>query len=194
MDTLIIHDLKFGLSERWCHLVLYHLDPGFIAHHLVAILDRTDATDIQSHRRVKLERITAGGGFRRAKYHPDLHADLVDEDHQGVRVLDIGSHLAQGLGHQPGLQPHVMISHVPFDLGSGGQGGDRVDYHYIHRAGTHHHVADLQRLFAGIWLAHQQVVYIDSQLFGIDGIKRVLCIDEGAGAADLLGFGDDLQG
>src|SRR5690606_39700395 len=38
VNTLAIHDLEFGLAERWRHLVFYHLDAGFRAGDLLAVL------------------------------------------------------------------------------------------------------------------------------------------------------------
>src|SRR6185437_8040212 len=78
--TLAVENFELGLPEWWGHLVLDHLDAGFRADHLVALLDCADTADIQSNGRVELQRVAAGGGFRVAEHHADLHADLVDED------------------------------------------------------------------------------------------------------------------
>src|SRR5690606_17443067 len=60
-DALPIHDVEFDLLEGRSQLVLHHLDAGLVAHHLVAILDRADATNIQTDRSIELQRITARG-------------------------------------------------------------------------------------------------------------------------------------
>ncbi|MNM70341.1 hypothetical protein D3C81_819680 [compost metagenome] len=86
------------------------------------------------------------------------------------------------------------IPHLAFNFRLRRQGGHRVDDDDVDRVGAHQHVADLQRLFTGIRLGDQQVVDVDAQLGGIDGIQRVLRIDEGTGLAFLLGFRDHLQG
>ena len=52
---------------------------------------------------------------------------------------------------------------------------------------------DLQRLFAGVGLGHQQVVKIDAELVGVGRVQRVLGVDEGGGAAGLLHLGHDVQ-
>src|SRR5204862_3892485 len=80
-----VHDVELDLLERRRELVLDHLDAGLVADHLVAILDRADAADVEAYRGVEFERMAAGRGLRRAVHHPDLHADLVDEDHHGLR-------------------------------------------------------------------------------------------------------------
>src|SRR5207237_7382019 len=52
----------------------------------------------------------------------------------------------------------------------------------------------LERLLAGIGLGNLQVVDIDAKLAGICRVERVLGIDEGAGAAAALRFGNHMQG
>src|ERR1700730_11272330 len=79
-DALAVHDVEFDLLERRRQLVLYHLDAGGVADHLVALLDRADAADVEADRSIEFQRIAASGGFRRAIHHADLHPDLVDED------------------------------------------------------------------------------------------------------------------
>ena len=83
-----------GQLEGRGHLVLHHLDLGLVADHLVALLDRAGAADVQAHRGVELEGVTAGGGLRAAEHDADLHADLVDEDDDAVGALDVGGELA----------------------------------------------------------------------------------------------------
>ena len=176
------------------HLVLHHLDPGLAADHLVAFLHRAGAADIQSYGGVELQRVTAGGGFRVAEHHADLHADLVDEDHQAVGVLDVTGDLAQGLGHQTGLNAHVVIAHLALDLGLGHQCRHRVDNDHVHRVGAHQHVGDFQRLLPGVGLGDQQVIDVDAQLGGVLRVQRVLGVDEGTGRALLLCLGNHRQG
>src|SRR5690606_35003020 len=74
------------------------------------------------------------------------------------------------------------------------KGCDRVHDENVDGAGPHQRVGDFQRLFAGVGLRDQQVVDIDAELAGIDGIERVFGIDEGADAAIALRFGYDVQG
>jgi hypothetical protein len=88
-DALAVHDVELDLLERRRHLVLDHLDAGLVADHLVALLDRADAADVEAHRGVELQRVAAGGGLGAAEHHADLHADLVDEDHHAVGALEI---------------------------------------------------------------------------------------------------------
>src|SRR5205085_5486263 len=87
-DALAIHDFELDLLEGRRQLVLHHFDAGGVADHLVALLDGADAADVEADGGVKFQRVAAGGGFRRAVHHADLHADLVDEDHHGMGLVD----------------------------------------------------------------------------------------------------------
>ena len=53
-------------------------------------------------------------------------------------------------------------------------------------ARAHQHVGDLERLLAGVGLRDQQLADVDAELAGVDGVERVLGVDEGGGAAGLL--------
>src|SRR5687767_15813013 len=50
-------------------------------------------SDVESQRSVELERVAAGGGLGIAEHHADLHADLVDEEHDRIRALDVAGEL-----------------------------------------------------------------------------------------------------
>ena len=63
----------------------------------LAVLDGADAADVEAHRGVELERVAAGRGLGVAEHDADLHADLVDEDDDGVGALDVAGELAQRL-------------------------------------------------------------------------------------------------
>src|SRR5690606_16119937 len=53
-DALAVHDIELRVAERRRHLVLHHLDAGFGADHLVALLDGADAADVHAHGRIEL--------------------------------------------------------------------------------------------------------------------------------------------
>src|SRR5205085_5919061 len=90
-DAFAVEDFGNDLLERRRQLVLDDLDAGLVADDLFALLDRADATDVQAHRRVELQRVAAGGGLGiLARHHDaDLVAQLVDEDDQRVGALDV---------------------------------------------------------------------------------------------------------
>ena len=66
----------------------------------------------------------------------------------------------------------------------------RVDDDHVDRAGAHQHVGDLERLLAGVRLRDQQFVDVDAELLGVGRVERVLGVDEGRRAAELLHLGD----
>src|ERR1039457_1566677 len=103
-DAGAIHDLELGFAKRRRHLVLDDLDARLVADHFLAILDGADSADVEPHRGVELERVAAGRGLGVAEHHADLHANLIDEDHDRVRALDVAGQLTQRLRHQPRMQ------------------------------------------------------------------------------------------
>ncbi len=193
-DALAVEDVELGGLERRRDLVLDDLDLGLVADDLLALLDRADAADVEPDRGVELEGVAAGGGFGRAEHHADLHPDLVDEDDHGVGLLDRAGELAQRLAHEAGLQAGQRIAHLALDLGLGRERGDRVDDDQVDRGRAHQRVDDLERLLAGVGLGDQQLLQVDAELLRVLHVERVLGVDEGAGAAELLHLGDDLQG
>jgi len=98
------------------------------------------------------------------------------------------------LAHQTGLEAHVGVAHLALDLGLGGQGCHRVHHDHVNRAGTHQHVGNLQGLLASVGLGNEELGDVHPQLLGVLGVEGVLGVDEGAGAALLLGLGHHLQG
>ena len=193
-DPLAEDDVEFRLLEGRRQLVFHHLHPAVGADGLIPLLDGADAADVQAHARIKLQGVAPGGGFGVPEHHPDLMADLVDEDHRGQGFADGRGELAQGLGHQAGLGTHLGVAHVPFDFRAGHQGGHRVHHHHVHRVGAHQDLGDLQGLFTGIGLGDEQVLGPDPQLAGIDHVQGVLGVYEGRHPALELGLGDDVQG
>ena len=101
--------------------------------------------------------------------------------------------LAHRLGHQPRLQADVRVAHLALDLGAGHQRCDRVDHDERQRTGAHQHVGDLERLLAGVGLAHEELVDVDPELTRIGRVERVLGVDERRDPALALRLGDDVQ-
>src|SRR4051794_25216818 len=67
-DALAVLDVELGLAERRRHLVLHDLDADTVADRLGALLQGLDATDVQTLRRVELERATTRLRLRRAEH------------------------------------------------------------------------------------------------------------------------------
>src|SRR5690606_240924 len=123
-DARAVHDLELRLAEGRGHLVLHDLDTGHVADDFLAALDGADAAYVEPHGGVELERVAAGGGLRVAEHHAELHADLVDEDDDGVRALDVAGELAQRLRHETRLQADLHLAHLALDFRARGECGD----------------------------------------------------------------------
>ncbi len=89
-------------------------------------------------------------------------------DHR-ARARDRAGQFAQCLAHQPGMQTHMAVAHLAFELGARHQSGDRIDDQHVDRARADQRVGDFERLLAGIGLRDQQIVDIDPQLSGVAG-------------------------
>src|SRR3546814_20262237 len=69
----------------------------------VTVLDGADAPDVETDRGIELQGMAAGRGLGIAEHPADLHADLVDEDDQGVGLGDRRGQLEQRMAHQARL-------------------------------------------------------------------------------------------
>ena len=88
----------------------------------------------------------------------------------------------------------MAVAHFAFEFGARHEGRHRIDDENVDGARADQRVGYLERLLAGIGLGNQQIVDIDAKLAGICRVERVLGIDEGAGAAAALRFGNHMQG
>jgi hypothetical protein len=85
------------------------------------------------------------------------------------------------------------VAHVAVELGARHQRRHRVDHDHVHGVRAHQRLGDLQRLLARVGLGNQELVGVDAQVLGVDGIEGVLGVDEGGRTAPPLGLGDDVQ-
>src|SRR5713101_5082342 len=95
--------VDLGHAEGRSDLVLYDLDLDAAADDHVALLDRLDGSDVDAHGRVELERAPPASCFGIPEKNANLLAQLVDEDHGGLRLGDRPGELAQRLAHEPRL-------------------------------------------------------------------------------------------
>ena len=191
-DPLAVDDVELGLLEGRGDLVLRDLDADAVADRLDAVLERLDAADVEAHRGVELERPAARRGLGVAEHDADLLAQLVREDADRLGAVERAGELAERLRHQPGLQADVRVAHLALDLGLRRERGDRVDRDDRQRARADEELGDLERLLAGVGLRDEQLVDVDADPLGVDGVHRVLGVDEGADAAAALRLGDDV--
>src|SRR3989339_1772899 len=91
-NTLVVENIKFSLFERCRDLVFDDLDPYSATDDFFSFFDLSDPADVQADRREEFQGLTARRGLGVAKHHPDLHPDLVDEDHHCIALGDDGGH------------------------------------------------------------------------------------------------------
>src|SRR5664280_2450320 len=115
-DALPVDDVELRLLERRRHLVLHDLDPGPVADRLGAVLEGLDPPHVEPDGCVELQRPTAGRGLRRTEHDADLLPQLVDKDRRRAGAAQRPAQLAQGLAHQPRLQPDMAVAHLALDL------------------------------------------------------------------------------
>ena len=68
-----------------------------VTDHLTRLLECLHAAHVQTHGRIELERTSTGGRLRITKHHTNLLTQLVNEDHDTVRLADDRSELTQCL-------------------------------------------------------------------------------------------------
>src|SRR5918995_6750890 len=123
-DPLSVHHVELHRLERRRYLVLYDLDPGLVAHGVVADLQRPYAPDVQTHAGVELQRPPSRRRLRRAEHDPYLLPQLVDENGRRLGTAERTRKLPERLAHEACLQSHVRVSHLSFDLSPRYEGRD----------------------------------------------------------------------
>ena len=159
-------DVELGLAERRRDLVLDDLDADAVADGLGALLEGLDPADVEALGGVELQRAATRLGLRRAEHHADLLADLVREEAQRLRAVQVAGELAHRLAHHARLQADRLVAHLALELSARRQRRDRVDRDDVDRAGAHEHVGDLERLLAVVGLGDEQLVDVDADLAG----------------------------
>ena len=87
----------------------------------------------------------------------------------------------------------MRIAHIALDLGSRHERGDGVNDDDVYRAAADEHFRYFERLLAVIGLRNEQIIGVDAQRLRVNGIERVLRVDERRFAARLLRGGYDVQ-
>ena len=91
------------------------------------------------------------------------------------------------------MQTDERVAHFALDFGAGGQRGNRVDNNDVDRARADERLCDVKALLAGVRLGNQQAVDVNAERLGVNRVERVLRIDEGRRAAELLRLGNAVQ-
>ena len=87
----------------------------------------------------------------------------------------------------------MAVAHFAFDFGPWRQCCDGVDDDDVERTRADEHVGNFERLFTGVGLRDEQLVDVDPNRAGVDGVHRVFCVDVGTDAAVALGLGDNVH-
>src|SRR5215210_1293742 len=193
-DPLSVHHVELHRLERRGHLVLDDLNPRLVAHRVVADLQRPDAPDVQPHAGIELQRPPPRRRLRRAKHHPYLLPELVDENSGRIGTSERARELPQSLAHEPSLKPHMRVAHLSLDLSPRYKGGDRVYNDDVEGAASDEGIRYLQGLLAVIRLGEVEVFEIHPDGLGVGRVEGVLGVDEGGEASCSLRLGDDVQG
>ena len=85
------------------------------------------------------------------------------------------------------------IAHLALDLRLGNECGNGVDDDDVQAPRADEHVGDLEGLLTGVRLGDEEVVGINPQSLGVDGVERVLGVDEGGIPPGLLGAGHGVE-
>ena len=192
-DARAVHDVELANLEGRGDLVLDDLDADAVADDVAPLLDGVDAADVHADGGEELERAAAGSGLGVAEHDADLLAELVDEDAGGVRLGEGAGELAKGLAHETGLEADRGVANLALNLGTRDKRGHGVDHDDVNGAGAHEHVANLERLLAGVGLGDEDLVDVDADAGGIARVERVLGVNEGDDAAHGLGLGKNLE-
>ncbi len=193
-NAFAIEYIEFRLPEWRGQLVFYNLDLGAVPQLFLSILDRGGAANIKPDRCIKFQCIATGRGFRISKNNADFGTNLVDENHTCHGLADGSGQFSQGLGHEPGLKPHVGIPHVAFDFRTGNQRRHRVDDHDINGSASHQHIGDFKGLLPGIGLRNQHFITIDSELACINRVQRMFGVNKCGDSTLTLGACNRMKG
>lgn len=106
-DAFAEENVEFYLTERRRNLVFCNLYTHMIAYDIVAVLDGSYATNVQTHGAVELQSVATRCCFGVSEHHANLFAQLIDEDTASVCLADGRCQLAQSLAHEARLQANV---------------------------------------------------------------------------------------
>ena len=173
-DPFVVLNVELGLSERRGTLILHDLYTGPVPDDVLAILDRTDTTDVETHGGVEFQRSPTRRRLRAPEHDPDLLADLVGEYDRRLRAVDRPGQLPERLAHEAGLKADVRITHLALDFGAWDERGNRVDDHDVDGVATNQDLRNLERLLACIRLRDEKIIDIDAELPGVLDIECVL--------------------
>src|SRR5204862_7333394 len=100
--------------------------------------------------------------------------------------------LARRRAQQPCLGAAEAVARLALGLGAARERRDRADDAAVDTARAYQGLGDLERLLAGVRLADEELVDVDTAGPGIGRVEGMLDVDECRHAATALGLGDDV--
>ena len=97
----------------------------------------------------------------------------------GVGLGDVGGELSQGLTHQPGLQSHLLVSHLTLNFRLRSQGGHGVHHDDVYSPAADQVIGYLEGLLPVVGLGYEEGVHVHSEILRVGAVKGVLRIDNG---------------
>ena len=189
-DTFAEHNIEFRFFKRRRNLILHNLHTRPVPYHISALLQSLGPSDVHSDRRIELKGASAGSRLRIPEHDAYLLPQLVDKDHNTVRLTYDRRQFTERLRHQPCL--HMAVSHISFYLLLRHQSRDRVHYNDIHRSGSYHSLRNLKGLISAVRLRDIQFINIHTDILCIDRIQRMLRVYKSGNPASLLHFRDHM--
>ncbi len=114
--------------------------------------------------------------------------------HGRFRLGNQRRQLPQSRAHQPRLRAHGGIADLAFEFLLGHERRDRIHDDEVQRVGAHQRLADAQGFLTGGGLGNEEFVRVDAEFARVDGVERVLHVDERRQTAALLRLRDERQG
>ena len=87
----------------------------------------------------------------------------------------------------------MAVSHISLNLLSWNKSSHRVNYNDINRSGAHHGLCDLKRLISAVRLGNIQFININADIFRINRIQCMLCINKPGNSASFLYFRNHVE-
>src|SRR5437764_1052708 len=115
-NAFAVHDVEFAFTEWRRDFILRDFHLRAIAHDTIAVLDRADAANVETKRRIEFQRAAAASSLRTAEHHADFFANLVNEDEARVGLRHDRCQFAQRLRHQASLKAGQRIAHLAIEL------------------------------------------------------------------------------
>ena len=87
----------------------------------------------------------------------------------------------------------MRIAHFAVNFRSRNKSGNRVNNYNINRPGTNKLFGYLKRLFTVVRLRNKKRININAEIYGINRVERMLCVNKSRDSAGFLAFGNTVK-